>query len=156
MVTFLTYISNACHSLSGVAERLQHTPQSQAPMTRHLPGLACYPPYFPEKAGTPSYAQEVSQEHPADRACSPTQSAILHFHTLQALPHYLVAAPSMADSLSSTKALLRAPLAKGVESSESRAKGTTRFAKPYYESDEYLHVEVQGEQFWLTSRTRTF
>ena len=25
MVTFLTYISNACHSLSGVAERLQHT-----------------------------------------------------------------------------------------------------------------------------------
>ena len=25
MVTFLSYISNACHSLSGVAERLQHT-----------------------------------------------------------------------------------------------------------------------------------
>ena len=25
MVTFLTYISNACHSLLGVAERLQHT-----------------------------------------------------------------------------------------------------------------------------------
>ena len=25
MVTFLSRISNACHSLSGVAERLQHT-----------------------------------------------------------------------------------------------------------------------------------
>ena len=25
MVAFLSYISNACHSLSGVAERLQHT-----------------------------------------------------------------------------------------------------------------------------------
>ena len=25
MITFLTYISNACHSLLGVAERLQHT-----------------------------------------------------------------------------------------------------------------------------------
>ena len=25
MFTFLSYISNACHSLSGVAERLQHT-----------------------------------------------------------------------------------------------------------------------------------
>ena len=25
MVTFLSYVSNACHSLSGVAERLQHT-----------------------------------------------------------------------------------------------------------------------------------
>ena len=25
MVSFLSYISNACHSLSGVAERLQHT-----------------------------------------------------------------------------------------------------------------------------------
>ena len=25
MVTFLSYISNACHSLLGVAERLQHT-----------------------------------------------------------------------------------------------------------------------------------
>ena len=28
MVTFLSYISNACHSLSGVAERLQHTSQA--------------------------------------------------------------------------------------------------------------------------------
>ena len=31
MVTFLTYISNACHSLSGVAERLQHTPRPLEP-----------------------------------------------------------------------------------------------------------------------------
>ena len=33
MITFLSYISNACHSLSGVAERLQHTHRN---LTYHL------------------------------------------------------------------------------------------------------------------------
>ena len=31
MVTFFSYISNACHSLSGVAERLQHTYSKHRP-----------------------------------------------------------------------------------------------------------------------------
>ncbi len=64
----------------------------------------------------------------------------------RALPG-LVVPPPMADALSNTK-LLRAALAKGVVS-ESRATGSTSFAKPYYQTDGYLHVEVQGEQFWL-------
>ena len=34
-VTFLSYISNACHSLSGVAERLQHTSVSHSLTTTY-------------------------------------------------------------------------------------------------------------------------
>ena len=40
MVTFLSYISNVCHSLSGVAERLQHT----VPQPQELIKLNCMMP----------------------------------------------------------------------------------------------------------------
>ena len=104
MVTFLSSISNACHSLSAVAERLQHTTEhSGTPSPRwparsgaqHTPSELC-------RRGRPAIACEQLPQQHVDRGGQAHQATLqwhcprVFFTFIQQLPHHSCGRPPLS------------------------------------------------------------
>ena len=82
-VTFLTYISNACHSLLGVAERLQHTSMrllcvTQRQRTVHFISLRLARATCPTKKVAPHHPISVSSTHMNSNDDEKNKKPLLH------------------------------------------------------------------------------